>query len=114
MQAHLNMGRNSLVSKIHKCEYIPKNGVYLKKDYKSNLKNASWSLIIQCVALEDFEDDLEPDAYLPIKGDVLWETVVEIHNCPYCGVELNSSPSKSKYPEGLFHVEYSEGNIEYK
>lgn len=72
--------------KIHECKNLPEGTmvVYSYSECKED-KNC-WSLVIQ---KEATEDDLVENSYFENIGDTVWETVVEILHCPYCGKQLS-------------------------
>ncbi len=47
-----------------------------------------WNLIIR---RESTETDLENNHYLEEAGETIWETILEISHCPYCGEHLDNS-----------------------
>lgn len=72
--------------KIHKCNNIPENGIQVV--FNSNYSDrdiASWQLH---VTREATEDDLDENHYLEEPGEIIWQTIVEITHCPYCGSDL--------------------------
>lgn len=51
-----------------------------------------WFLVIQRSAVES---DLEESCYLEGVGDLIWQTVLGISHCPYCGAALESAKCKN-------------------
>ena len=69
---------------IHECKYqCP--GVRIENSKSYFHGEFAWQLII---TKEANENDLEENHSLENVGDTIWETVVEINNCPYCGIKL--------------------------
>ena len=48
--------------------------------------------------------DLEQNSSLVNVGDSLWETVIEINHCPYCGEALTGNKQRSQQ---FRHIDYS-------
>ena len=73
--------------KIHKCPSLPKAGVEVifSRNGIDGFESV-WNLIIR---RESTEKDLEDNHYLEETGETIWETVLEISHCPYCGETLN-------------------------
>jgi len=76
------------VYKIHECEFLPKDGIIIVfSDSFIHSDKAVWNLIIQ---REATEEDLEENHYLENAGDTIWQTALEIYNCPFCGQTLSN------------------------
>ena len=74
--------------KIHECNFLPKAGISIVfSDSIIASDKAVWSLIVEREAIEE---DLEENHYLENAGDTIWQTDVEIYNCPYCGQALSA------------------------
>lgn len=69
----------------HKCDKLPKNGIYISTGQESIHDSSSW--VLQ-VAREATEQDLEDNHYLEEVGEIIWSVAVEIAFCPYCGERL--------------------------
>jgi len=77
--------------KIHQCSSLPKTGVqviYSRNGIEG--RNSACDLIIR---RESTEEDLANNHYLEDVGETIWETVLEISHCPYCGELLDKSGS---------------------
>jgi len=69
---------------IHNCKYQgPGARVEYSRDYLHG--KFTWQLVI---TKEAKEIDLEENHYLENIGDELWSTVIEVNNCPFCGLRL--------------------------
>ena len=94
--------------KIHQCSALPGEGVeviYSRNGIDGY--DSGWNLIIQRVSTED---DLEENHLLEEVGTTLWETILEISHCPFCGTALNKS---GEVCEGKFvHRDYSSWSME--
>ena len=70
----------------HKCETLPKQGVQLLLYRGYRLRDPlTWVLVIR---REASEEDLWKNTILEEVGQTLFEAVIEISHCPYCGEEL--------------------------
>jgi len=89
--------------KLHQCTALPENGIdvlYSRNGIDSY--DIAWNLIIR---RESTEEDLEENHYLEEVGETMWETILEISHCPYCGETLSKVGEGS---EGKFlHRDYS-------
>ena len=73
--------------KIYKCKSLTKKGIeviYTKNGIEGF--QSLWNLIIRKVSTWE---DLEQNHHLEEVGQTIWETILEISHCPYCGVSLN-------------------------
>ena len=80
--------------KYHECDFLPITGVSII--YAESLlcgEHDAWNLVIE---REATEEDLEENHYLENVGDTIWQTVMEIHCCPFCGSVLSQSREKGK------------------
>ena len=85
----------------HKCNSLPKSGVYLHFDDEV----PAWTLNIQ---KEATESDLEENHHLENIGDIIWLTSLNILYCPYCGEQLPGLVSINKSNYGYFqHNDFS-------
>ena len=75
---------NMSIFRIHECQY---QGPGIRIEYsRSYLHDRfTWQLV---VTREASAYDLENNHYLEHLGDEVWSTVVEINNCPFCGMKL--------------------------
>ena len=79
--------------KIHECDFLPAGGIsILFSDSIIDSDKAVWSLLIE---REATEEELEDNHYLENVGDTIWQTVLEIYNCPFCGQTLSSERAKN-------------------
>jgi hypothetical protein len=75
--------------KIHQCSSLPKEGVEVIFSRNGiDGYDSVWNLIIR---RESTETDLENNHYLEEAGETIWETILEISHCPYCGDPLDNS-----------------------
>lgn len=92
--------------KLHECEQLPDNGIQIFfSRKKTECFQNSWNLIIRKNATEE---DLEENHHLEEIGETIWQTIIEITHCPYCGVELPIEQSDKTKSEGKFvHHDFS-------
>jgi hypothetical protein len=75
--------------KEHRCSGMPKDGVDVVFSRNGNDgDNSVWNLIIR---KEASKEDLEENHYLEEVGEIIWETILEISHCPYCGEALGKT-----------------------
>ena len=90
-------------SNLHQCSLMPKNGIdiFYSGEGEGGLPNV-WNLVVR---REATEEDLEKNHYLEDVGETIWETLIEISHCPFCGFQLSSEKPAQ---EGKFlHRDYS-------
>jgi len=73
-------------SRIHKCDYQSENVDVVCTDMFDENK-PEWVLMVTRLA---DEADVEENHYLDSVGDIIWQTVVSINNCPFCGIVLSA------------------------
>lgn len=80
--------------KTHQCTALPQKGVDImySRDSVEGFFN-EWSLLI---TRESTELDLEENHHLEVVGETIWETILEISHCPFCGELLSQNGSVSK------------------
>ena len=66
--------------KIHKCDLQPDDIMIAFTNMEFG--EYKWSMSICRTATQQ---DLEENHYFEEEGDIIWQTVVEILACPYCG-----------------------------
>ena len=78
---------SELTYKLHECESLPRSGVQVvySAGEGGGYDNA-WTLVI---TREATEEDLQENHYLENVGDIIWQTMLEITYCPYCGDGLS-------------------------
>ncbi len=89
--------------KMHRCPSMQKSGVEVA--YSENGiggGEAAWILIIR---REATEEDLEENHNLEIVGDTIWETMLEISHCPFCGEQLGETGDSCK--GNFMHLDHS-------
>ena len=69
---------------IHQCDALLTKGVSISHTVYFR-ETPTWCIEIY---REATEEDLENNHYLEEVGESLWQTVVEIRFCPYCGASL--------------------------
>lgn len=97
---------------LHECEFLPKAGIQVVFDsgYFERDKN-SWRLEIR---REATEQDLEENNYLEEVGQEIWETIIEIKHCPYCGIDLYGEANAPVAEIGKFvHIDSSGWSSKY-
>lgn len=90
----------------HRCQFIPSNDIYVYcSDEFLDSEVWEWCLVIQRSASES---DLEENHYLDEVGDSIWQTIVGISHCPYCGENLESVKcNKAAREAEFFHIDSS-------
>ncbi len=69
---------------IHECKsQVSEVRIEYSKSYLH--ETFTWQLVI---TKEAKEIDLEENHYLENVGDALWSTIIEVNNCPFCGLKL--------------------------
>ena len=76
---------------IHECKYQGP-GIRIERSRSYFHEDFTWQLVI---TREANELDLENNHELEQVGEVIWSTVVEINNCPYCGEILRDANLES-------------------
>ncbi|RJY01626.1 hypothetical protein D5R81_19865 [Parashewanella spongiae] len=73
----------------HECKSLPEKGITIiySNEFLSDDKHV-WNMIVERTAEEA---DLEENHYLEEVGDTIWQTIVEIYCCPFCGDSLSTS-----------------------
>ncbi len=80
--------------KIHRCSRLPNTGVEVIFSRNGiDGYDSVWNLIIR---RESTEEDLEENHHLEEAGETIWETILEISHCPYCGENLDKSGATCK------------------
>lgn len=93
---------------IHSCENLPAETVQVLKDLDGEY--SGWTLH---VFREASFVDLEENHYLQEEGELIWNTVVAIDCCPYCGEQLNQEKSNLKQSSCYKqHFDYSGYEVE--
>jgi hypothetical protein len=90
----------------HKCGTLPDHGlaVYRADQFFHN-SAWDWCLVVQRLATEI---DLEDNHYLETIGQSIWQTVVGISHCPFCGENLSgTSQSASPAKAEFYHLDSS-------
>lgn len=83
--------------KIHQCPALPAKGVEVL--FSRNGFDGFDSVWLLIIKRESTLEDLEDNHYLEEEGETLWETILEISHCPFCGQELyeNGESSEDKF-----------------
>ncbi len=91
---------------LHECDQLPEKGIQIFfSQNKTECFQNSWNLIIRKNATEE---DLEENHHLEEIGETIWQTIIEITHCPYCGVELPIEQSIKARCKGKFvHHDFS-------
>ena len=86
--------------KVHECEFQSDNVSIEYSDlYFGGGK--SWKMTVMRLATED---DVQENHYLDEVGDIIWQTVVTVNNCPFCGIKLSDAkPTEIK----MLHIDSS-------
>ncbi len=85
---------------LHQCDQLPDKGLQIFFPHKeSECFQNSWNLIVRKNATSE---DLEKNHHLDEIGETIWQTVIEITHCPYCGVELPIEQSNTIKCKGQF------------
>ena len=85
---------------IHECEAMPKTGCAIEGHQTPSDAKRIWQLFVYHEATEE---DLEESHYLEQVGEFVWQAILEINHCPYCGCELTQTKSASEKPEFNYH-----------
>ena len=89
--------------KVHECAGMPKSQISVQYSREGDEAfSDAWSLIVR---RESTEEDLEDNHYLENVGDTIWETVLEVSHCPFCGEHLNIERCVSE--GNVLHRDYS-------
>jgi hypothetical protein len=93
--------------KLHECEKLPAEGVEVVYFMDSKFrKSMTWQLVIR---REATEADLEENNAFEEIGDTIWETMVEISHCPFCGTPLFKKNDQNSEDFGKhIHYDYSQ------
>ena len=79
---------------------MPRHGVKIRRDDDlSNGDPPDWVLRIY---REATESDLEQNHYLEEVGQILWNTVLAIRHCPFCGEQLSGDSDRGAFPARHF------------
>jgi len=92
---------------LHQCAKLPKSGLEVSYSKENVLrKTGTWQLAIRSEAtLEDIENSV----ILAEIGETIWETILEITHCPFCGMYLLEDGHEKYNDVGCFvHNDYSE------
>ena len=89
----------------HRCSFIPEGiHIYRAKHFLDN-SQWPWCLVIARLATQK---DLEENHYLDEEGDTIWQTVVGITHCPYCGEPLENQSQESEQLEAdFYHADFT-------
>ncbi len=92
--------------KEHRCPAMPDNGVVIYHHRHPRIrKTSTWQLWI---LREATEQDLEANSVLNEVGETIWETIIEIAHCPYCGQCLPAEKRDLPPDFGKFvHMDHS-------
>ncbi len=92
--------------KMHRCSSMPKSGVEVAySETGIGGAEAAWILTLR---REATEQDLEDSHILEIVGDTIWETMLEISHCPFCGDCLGEIGNSCK---GIMHLDHTSWNV---
>jgi len=98
---------------LHQCNKMPKNGVEVNYSSENVFrKTGTWLLVVR---REATLADLEMSHILVEEGEPIWETVIEITHCPFCGIYLLEADHPKYDDVGYFlHSDYSEWGTKRK
>ncbi len=85
----------------HNCANIPKHGISVVRAYEM-VRPETWSWCL-LVTREATREHLEQNGHLECLDEVIWETIVEISHCPYCGAGLPDASLQGKDAEFVHH-----------
>jgi hypothetical protein len=88
----------------HRCDLIPGSGVAVcRAENFLHGDEWDWCLLVERLATD--EDILE-NHFLEMPGELIWQTVVGISHCPFCGEQLNDI-RVTESPRGLarYHID---------
>ena len=104
LYAKLELNGFITMKREHKCKGVPESGVSVAYAYEP-VRPETWSWCLH-ICREATAEDLEQKHCLERIDDVLWETIVEISHCPYCGASLPDASLQDEGPE-FIHNDYS-------
>jgi len=85
----------------HRCPELLPGGVHIvRAEYHLEDSDWSWSLIVCRLATPT---DLEENHYLEEEGETIWQTIVGISHCPFCGAALEADIERPIPREADFH-----------
>lgn len=95
---------------IHVCDQLPKTGIGVVFSNQGAMRcDGTWNLVIR---RETTEEDLELNSNFEMEGETIWETLVEICNCPFCGQSLWKEDKKKPDDLGKYtHRDYSSWKV---
>jgi hypothetical protein len=98
---------------LHHCAKLLKNGVEVSYSIENVLrKTGTWQLVIR---RETTLEDIENSVILEETGETIWETILEITHCPFCGMYLLEDGHEKYGDVGYFvHYDYSEWKVKRK
>jgi hypothetical protein len=92
----------------HQCPAMPRQGVEIRRDDElSDADPPDWVLSIYRQATES---DLEQNHYLEEVGETIWNTLIAIRHCPFCGERLSDDSDLGAYPAK--HFDYAGWNMQ--
>ena len=91
----------------HRCKFIPSQDIHIYRS-ESVLHSEVWDWFLVIQRCAD-ESDLEKNHYLDEIGDLIWQTVVGISYCPYCGDALESAKCHDTSRDAEFRLVDSSG-----
>ncbi len=89
---------------LHECSALPSNGIKVIYLHDSDFGfERSWNLVI---SKEATREDLAGDHRFEQPGELMWSTVLEIANCPFCGTLLLEKGDDGRQVQGRFmHID---------
>lgn len=86
----------------HACRFMPSGTVFVHRaDQFLGESEWQWCLV---ASREATEQDLLEDHRLETVGDIMWQAVIGIGYCPYCGVLLpGADPDNSNKKAAIGH-----------
>ena len=93
---------------MHRCSAMPRQGVEVRRD--DELSDADTPIWVLSIYREATEVDLEENHYLERVGEILWNTLLAIRHCPFCGERLSGDPDRDAFP--VRHFDHTGRNMQ--
>ena len=92
----------------HQCPAMPQQGVEIRRC--AELGDGDTPAWVLSIYREATEDDLEQNHYLEEVGEILWNTLLAIRHCPFCGEQLPGDSDAGALSAS--HFDYSGWSVE--
>lgn len=85
---------------MHQCPAMPQQGVEIRRD--DELTDADTPNWVLSIYREATEGDLEENHHLEQVGGIVWNTLLAIRHCPFCGERLPGDSDSGAFPARHF------------